>query len=390
MLTPFDDYPIHQAAVPIAQAGGGHADHYDRFWFNGYTEDMFFAVAHGQLPEPRRDRRRLQRRPRRRAALGVRLRPGAPSTATRRPDRPDLGRDRRADADHAGSSSTRRSTASRPTSRSRPARPPTRSRARPATRRRPAAVRTCTRMTQFGHVVGDASRPATTRSRSTAATVCGTQGPLVGHAARRRAGADGARRPQPPQICFLWAPLNFPDDACSTTSCSRTPTACRGRGRRRSCRSSAPTTRRRARRPLRACSPASTSASTGSGAAPVASDAAALTFRRRRRRDRADRARAAADVPHARRRLQAPDVGPRALARRARRRRRGGTPVEHRRHRCSDHLHVQQVMRATWGDRVGLGVLEQIVIGPHEPTASPPPSTACPIALTDGRGTAMI
>ena len=29
------------------------------------------------------------------------------------------------------------------------------------------------------------------------------------------------------------------------------------------------------------------------------------------------------------------------------------------------HLHVQQVMRATWGDRVGLGVLEQIVIGPH-------------------------
>ena len=29
------------------------------------------------------------------------------------------------------------------------------------------------------------------------------------------------------------------------------------------------------------------------------------------------------------------------------------------------HLHVQQVMQATWGDRVGLGVLEQIVIGPH-------------------------
>ena len=29
------------------------------------------------------------------------------------------------------------------------------------------------------------------------------------------------------------------------------------------------------------------------------------------------------------------------------------------------HLHVQQVMKATWGDRVGYGVLEQIVIGPH-------------------------
>jgi hypothetical protein len=29
------------------------------------------------------------------------------------------------------------------------------------------------------------------------------------------------------------------------------------------------------------------------------------------------------------------------------------------------NLHVQQVMRAEWGDQVGLGVLEQIVIGPH-------------------------
>ena len=50
MLTRFDDYPIHQAAVPIAQAGNGHPDFYDRFWFNGYTEDMFFAVAMGSYP----------------------------------------------------------------------------------------------------------------------------------------------------------------------------------------------------------------------------------------------------------------------------------------------------------------------------------------------------
>jgi len=31
------------------------------------------------------------------------------------------------------------------------------------------------------------------------------------------------------------------------------------------------------------------------------------------------------------------------------------------------HLHVQQVMKATWGDRVGYGVLEQFMIGPHGP-----------------------
>jgi hypothetical protein len=32
-----------------------------------------------------------------------------------------------------------------------------------------------------------------------------------------------------------------------------------------------------------------------------------------------------------------------------------------------DTVHIQQVMRATWGERTGLGVLEQIVIGPYEP-----------------------
>lgn len=32
------------------------------------------------------------------------------------------------------------------------------------------------------------------------------------------------------------------------------------------------------------------------------------------------------------------------------------------------HLHVQQVVRARWGDRTGTGVLEQLVIGPHAPS----------------------
>lgn len=50
MLTPFDDYPVHQTALPIAHAGGGHPDYYDRFWFNGYTEGYYFAVALGIYP----------------------------------------------------------------------------------------------------------------------------------------------------------------------------------------------------------------------------------------------------------------------------------------------------------------------------------------------------
>jgi hypothetical protein len=33
-----------------------------------------------------------------------------------------------------------------------------------------------------------------------------------------------------------------------------------------------------------------------------------------------------------------------------------------------DCVHVQQVMRATWGERRGLGVMEQLVLGPHDPS----------------------
>jgi hypothetical protein len=50
VLTPFDDYPVHQTPLPLAHAGGGHPDFYDRFWFNGYTEDFYFAVALGIYP----------------------------------------------------------------------------------------------------------------------------------------------------------------------------------------------------------------------------------------------------------------------------------------------------------------------------------------------------
>jgi hypothetical protein len=32
------------------------------------------------------------------------------------------------------------------------------------------------------------------------------------------------------------------------------------------------------------------------------------------------------------------------------------------------NLHVQQLVRATWGERVGTGVFEQLCIGPHEPS----------------------
>lgn len=52
MLTPFDDYPIHQTPEPIAHTASGDRNHYDRYFFNGYDRDggFFFAAAMGLYP----------------------------------------------------------------------------------------------------------------------------------------------------------------------------------------------------------------------------------------------------------------------------------------------------------------------------------------------------
>ena len=51
MLTKADDYPIHQSPEPIAYAGTDR-NFYDRYFFNGMhaTDDVFFACAMGQYP----------------------------------------------------------------------------------------------------------------------------------------------------------------------------------------------------------------------------------------------------------------------------------------------------------------------------------------------------
>ena len=51
MLTKADDYPIHQSPEPIAYTGATR-NFYDRYFFNGYHlhEDVFFAAAMGVYP----------------------------------------------------------------------------------------------------------------------------------------------------------------------------------------------------------------------------------------------------------------------------------------------------------------------------------------------------
>ena len=52
MLSTFDDYPIHSGSAPVNETGSSDPNHYDRYFFNGYREDasLYFAVAMGLYP----------------------------------------------------------------------------------------------------------------------------------------------------------------------------------------------------------------------------------------------------------------------------------------------------------------------------------------------------
>jgi hypothetical protein len=52
MITDFDDYMIHQAPVPINQPSVTDRNFYDRYWFNGFDTDgkFFFGVGFGRYP----------------------------------------------------------------------------------------------------------------------------------------------------------------------------------------------------------------------------------------------------------------------------------------------------------------------------------------------------
>lgn len=52
VLTSYDDFPIHQASVPVAHTATGDLNHYDRYFFNGYSADgaIYFGLAMGLYP----------------------------------------------------------------------------------------------------------------------------------------------------------------------------------------------------------------------------------------------------------------------------------------------------------------------------------------------------
>ena len=52
MLHPLDDHPVHQTPEPLLHPASGDRNAYDRFFFNGYTRDgsLYFAAALGLYP----------------------------------------------------------------------------------------------------------------------------------------------------------------------------------------------------------------------------------------------------------------------------------------------------------------------------------------------------
>jgi hypothetical protein len=52
MITPFDDFPIHQTGDPIAQTVSADPNHYDRYFFNGFDRNGAFMIggAMGHYP----------------------------------------------------------------------------------------------------------------------------------------------------------------------------------------------------------------------------------------------------------------------------------------------------------------------------------------------------
>jgi hypothetical protein len=55
MLTRLDDYPVHQTPEPLGHPSTGDRNFYDRYFFHGYTRDggVFFAAALGLYPNRR-------------------------------------------------------------------------------------------------------------------------------------------------------------------------------------------------------------------------------------------------------------------------------------------------------------------------------------------------
>lgn len=201
MITPEDDLPLHQAPVPIGQSMGGHPNAYDRFFLSGYGETFQFGVALGLYPHRhvidaafsvrangvQRSLFASERLDDRRTAVGpLRIEVVEPMRVNRVVvDAPDHGVE--ADLTYTASA-------------------PAAEEPRLTIPNGPGVLLDFTRATQLGTWRGTIVTPEATL------TLDGDLGTKDRSWGVRPVGEPlpGAPGPRPPQICFFWATLHFP------------------------------------------------------------------------------------------------------------------------------------------------------------------------------------
>ena len=356
MLTPFDEYPIHQTAVPVAQAGDGHPDQYDRFWFNGYREDLYFGIAMARYP----NRGILDaafsvvRNGVQRSVFASGRAPMDPAVTKVGPISIEITDPLRVNTIVVDAPEQGLRAELTYTSRTAAIEEP-----RQTMYDGPKLMMDATRLTQLGTWTGTITTDGTTIDIGAQPTR-GTKDRSWGI---RPVGqpAPAAPSQRPPHIFFLWAPLQF-DDECVHFLVFEEPDGTRW----------AETARR-----IPVLAPGDPVFGPGTETTPLGRVEHAVRWQPGLRRSIGAT-------------LSVPDGSTIELEPLLTFRMRGigylhptwghgswhgelavggeSHPVEDLDTLDPSCVHVQQVVRATWGDKVGLGVLEQLAFGPHEPS----------------------
>jgi len=213
MLSKLDDYPIHQTAAPIAHPASGDRNHYDRYWFNGFQDDGEFYFGIGAALYPNLGildcGLSIVRDGEQHAFHASRRAPNEPTDLTIGPFAIDVIEPMRRIAVRIGENDTGISADLTFTARTACV-----EEGRQTVARTPRLIMDVTRFAQFGRWEGEITYDGRTVAID-AARVPGIKDRSWG--VRPVAGPDPALAPEPPhatQIFFLWAPLHW-EDRCT-------------------------------------------------------------------------------------------------------------------------------------------------------------------------------
>lgn len=211
MLSRFDDYPIHQTPEPVAQVATSDRNAYDRYWFNGYADDgeLYFGIGMAIYPNLRilDCGFSIARGGEQHAFHASRRAPLDPSETQVGPFRIEIVEPMKQLRVHLEPNDTGISADLLFT-----ARTACIAEGRQTLRRERRVMMDATRFTQLGRWQGEIRYPGHT-VRIEAARVFGTKDRSWGVRPVGVPDPGGAPPTELPQIFFLWAPINWRDRA---------------------------------------------------------------------------------------------------------------------------------------------------------------------------------